>query len=82
MANKYISAAKVILLTLGIPIISVIFGLVIGGMTFDWWYQLMFSGPKGAVILGLIVFVVAFMVPFLGALVTQLLVLFFIKRKN
>lgn len=82
MANEYISGFKVTVLILGMLIVSVFLGLMIGTMTFDWWYELMFGGPKGAVVLGLIVLIVAFLVPFFSTLLAQVCIFLFIIRSK
>lgn len=82
MVHKDMSSAKAIALTFGVLIVSVVLGLVIGAVTFDWWFELMFGGPNGTIVTALLVLPVAFLIPFFGALIAQICILFLIGRSK
>lgn len=77
------SSVKVIGSLFGVAILSLVLGVVICGVTFDWWYSYLFGGPQASAVLGLIVLLVAFLVPFFCALVVQIaIIIFYQTRKN
>lgn len=81
MGNQYVSAAWNVGVFVAIVIVSVLLGLAIGLATIRWWTELMFEDVYGAPVVLVVVLPVAFLVPFIASLITQLCIWFYVGRK-